>query len=460
MQAEITVIGGGPGGYVAAIRAAQQGKDVVLVEAEAVGGVCLNHGCIPTKVLKRSAEAVKNIDRSNSFGIEVENYTLNFDRMMERKNRIVDRLTGGVDYLLDKHGVKVVEGEGIITSSRQVTVKNRKDEKKINTSNIIIATGSEPLIPDIVGIDQANVLTSREFLQLDKIPDTLAVVGGGYIGVEFASIFSQLGSQVTLIEMLPEILPTMDADLSSKAEETLKKELDDVLTEAKVEKIISAADNKGRVELVLDKDENLNVEKVLMATGRKANVPEIAENLNVNFDDEGNIQTNEYLQTGEDNIYAIGDVIGNYQLAHVASREGIIAVSNILGKTKKMDYKVVPSVVFSLPEIASVGLTESEAVKKYEIEVGTFPYQANGKALAEEEKEGFVKVISDEHWDEILGIHIYGKGASDLIGEAAVALQLECTSEELAGTIHAHPTLAEMVMEAAEDVEGLAIHKP
>ncbi len=456
MQADVTVIGGGPGGYVAAIRAAQKGASVVLVEDEDVGGVCLNHGCIPTKALKRSAETVREIKRSGDIGVEVDNFAINFSKMADRKDRIVRRLTGGVEHLLKTNGVETINGEGQITQNKEVLVRNDEGNAKIESEHIIISTGSKPLLPGFADLKKEGIVTSRELLQTGTLPDSLAVVGGGYIGVEFASIFSELGVEVHLIEMLPGLMPNMDQDLSDSIEDVLSEKLVTLATETTVESIAGEGEN---LVLNLSNEENLTVQKVLMATGREPNPPVISDKLNINFDEQGAIKTNRYLQTDEDNIYAIGDVNGKYQLAHVASHEGLTAVANIFDQQEKMNYDSVPAVVFSSPEISSVGMTEKEAEKKTEIEVGRFPYRANGKALADEESDGFVKVIADKKWDEILGIHVFGHRASTMIAEGSLALKLECTSAELAKTIHAHPTLPEMIMEAAEDVKGAAIHK-
>ncbi len=460
MNAEVAVIGAGPGGYVAAIRAAQLGKDVVVIEKEDIGGICLNHGCIPTKALKRSAEAVHNIERARSFGIQINDYEIDFQNMMRRKDSIVRRLTGGIEYLLEENDIKVIKGKARLEADNRVFVEGGEEDISIEAEDIIIATGSKPLIPPIEGTELEGVMTSRELLQIDEIPEKLAVVGGGYIGVEFASIFSELGSEVYLIEMLPGLLPNMDHDLSQNIEKAFSRELEEVYTDTTVERIEETGEDDEGLRVELSDEDSLHVDTLLMATGRTPTPPEISEDLEIIIGENGEIDTDEKMRTGEDNIYAIGDVTGDYMLAHAASQEGIVAAACTAGRDKNMDYEVVPAVVFSTPEIASVGMTESEAEKKTEIAVGEFPYQANGKALAERERKGFVKVIADEETDEILGIHICGLGASSLIGEGAAALSLDSTAGDLADTIHAHPTLPETIMEAAEDVHGISIHKP
>ena len=457
MKKDLVIIGSGPGGYVAAVRAAQKGLDVALVEKNSLGGVCLNWGCIPTKALYKNALAVKEVENSEEMGIKIDDYQLDFAQMQQRKSQVVNRLTGGVDYLLNNHGVEVIKGVGKITEQDTVQVENGTEKKEIRAENIIIATGSEPILPPIDGIESSRVLTSKELLGIEEIPEELAIIGGGVIGVEFASIFSTLGSKVYIVEMMDQLLPNMDRELANK----LKKELVDQGIEVRTKtEVTEIKELSSQLTIKTASSGEITAEKALAAVGRKPLLPEINDKLKVVTNDQGQIEVDDYLETSTDNIYAIGDVIGNYQLAHVASQEGIVAVKNILGEKEEMDYKVVPSAVFSLPEVASVGLTEKEARQRYDIKVGKFPYNANGKALALGAEEGFVKIITDKKWDEILGVHILGYDASTLVSEGGLALKLEATAEELADTIHAHPTLPEIVMEAAEDVNGLSIHKP
>ncbi|HHU64116.1 MAG TPA: dihydrolipoyl dehydrogenase [Clostridiales bacterium] len=455
MNTDITIIGSGPGGYVAAIRAAQLGADVVLIEKEKIGGVCLNCGCIPTKSLYRNALFVKDLKNSTHLCVDVDNFKINFQQMIKRKDNIVNRLAMGVKQLLKTNGVKVIHGIGSIIDKNKVLVNTGDGEKIINTNNIIIATGATTVIPPIKGLEGEGILTSTEMLSLTELPTEIAIIGGGVIGVEFASIFSTFGSKVTIIEKMANILPEMDNEVSEALKNELVKKGIAVNTRTELQEVKG---EKDKLRLITTGGE-LVVDKVLVSVGRKPLLPDINSNVGINITSTGAIEVNSKMQTNVPNIYAIGDVNGNYQLAHVASAEGIVAANNIMGKEEEMDYKVVPNVVFSLPEVASVGLTESKARERTRIKVGTFPYSANGKALSMGEETGFIKVIADKYLNEILGVHIFGYDASNLIAEAALGMKLEVTADEVAKTIHAHPTVSEIMMEACQDIDSKAIHK-
>lgn len=451
---DVVIIGGGPGGYVAAIKAGQLGAKVALIEKEVVGGICLNHGCIPTKALIKSAKVYETLKKSTDFGVKAENITFDWNKIVERKNTIVNQLTNGVSFLLKKNKVEVIQGYGEIVNKNQVKV----DNKILDTKNIIIATGSSAIMPPIPGAQEAFdnkiLLTSKELLKIDKFPKSLTIVGGGVIGIEFASIFSTLGSKVTIIEKLPTILANMDEEIQVAYTKKLKKDGINILTDAAVTKI-----NKNITTYELNgKEETVNSEVILMAVGTRANSVAF-DHLKLNKD-RANIVTNEYLQTSIPNIYAIGDVNGKYMLAHVASHEGIIAVEHMLNKqTQPMDYTKIPACVYGSPEIASIGLTEQEAKERnLKYKVSKVPLAAIGKALADGEKEGFIKLIIDEKYLEIIGVHIYAYQATELISEYSLAMIAEATAYELSQAIHPHPTLSELTLEAALGAIDKPIH--
>ena len=451
---DITVLGGGPGGYVAAIKAAQMGKSVLLIEKEVVGGICLNHGCIPTKALLKNAKVYKQLLHAKDYGIIIDgSMSYDWSLMMKRKNLVVKRLTTGVSGLLKKNGVTVVSGFGKVLSPNKIEV----DGEIYETKDLIIATGASPIIPPIPGLKDAYenkiAVTSRELLAIDDAPKSLVVIGGGVIGVEFATIFSSLGSKVTIIEKMDGILPMMDDDIRDTYAKILKREGIDIFTSAEVVKV-----HGTQVTYKLDGNEVMvQADKVLVSVGMKPNLSGLeALNLKMN---RNAIETNEKLETSIKHVYAIGDVNGKYMLAHVASAEGLIAVENILGNERIMHYDRVPNAVYGSPEIASIGLTEKEVKEKgLHYKVSTFPLQASGKALADNEKDGFIKIIVNEQYKEILGAHILAYNASDLIAEIGVTIELEGTAYELAHTIHPHPTLSEIVMEAAHGAIDKPIH--
>jgi len=452
---DIAIIGGGPGGYVAAIKAAQLGAKVVVFEKDSLGGVCLNRGCIPTKALLKSVKALKMIKKSAAFaieGIDPQNIKVNVSKLQERKKGIVTQLTTGVAGLLRVDGVKVVKGNAQMDTAGIIEV----DGTTYQAKNVIIATGSKPRLIPIPGIGSPCVITSNKALSIKDIPSQIVILGGGVIGVEFALIFHELGAQVAIVEMMDRILPTIDEELALEMSNVMQKSGIKIYTGSKATEI-------KQNSLIFEKDgEKLEIqgEKVLVSVGRTPTYEGInVEKLGINTE-KGAIITDETLRTNIPNIYAIGDVNGKWMLAHKASAEGIVAVENILGRLAKMDYKVIPQCVYSFPEIASVGLTESEARKKYnnKIKVGKFPFMANGKALIEDETTGFIKVIADEKYMEILGVHIIGPVATDMISEAALAMKLECTADELAEVIHPHPTISESMLEAFHATVHKAIH--
>ncbi|HHT24787.1 MAG TPA: dihydrolipoyl dehydrogenase [Clostridiaceae bacterium] len=455
---DIVIIGGGPGGYPAAIYAKRKGLKVALIEKNIIGGTCLNVGCIPTKSLLQSANLYKEFANSDLFGISAENVSFDWAKVVGRKDEVVQGLTSGVSMLLGFHGVDVYSGYGMIVDKNTVKVKS-EEETLLTTEYIIIATGSKPTVVPVPGHSLEGVITSNEALSLDKLPKSLVVVGGGVIGVELAYVFNAFGVEVTIIEMLPNILMGQDEDAAGIVKSSLQSKGVDIFTSAKLTSIEKAASGL-EVNFETDSEQhNLIADQVLMATGRKPNL-EIVEESSLDFNcEKTGIVVDEYLRTNIPNIYAIGDVTGKIMLAHVATHQALTAVNNILGNTEKMTYDIVPSCIYLHPELASVGLTEKEAIKsKGEVLVGKFNFGGNGKAKILNQSEGFVKIICDKKYQEILGVHIVGPTATELIAEAVLAMELECTAEELAKAIHAHPTLSESVMESAQNLMGYSIH--
>jgi len=420
----------------------------------------LNWGCIPTKALVSTAELLNHLQRAGEFGIQVKDYSIDFPAIMKRKDLITQRLSSGVGQLMKANQVRVARGEGQIVEPGKVEVTNTAGEKElIKTKNIIIATGSKVMRLPIPGIDSEGVITSDEALSLSELPSRMLIIGGGVVGIEFAGIFKALGVEVTVVEMLPRILLPIDEEIAFRLTQLLKRKGIEILTDSKVKEIKKNHQNLEVLISTSDGEKKLETEKVLLAAGR---IPELGnidvQRLGIELDGKA-IKVDEKMRTNIPGIYAVGDVVGRIMLAHVASREGIVAVENISGRETLMDYKVVPNCVFSMPEVASVGLTEEEARKENNnIKVSKFPFMANGKALGMGETEGMVKIIADGDTLEILGVHILGAHASDLIAEGTLAMSMEATAFEIINTIHAHPTLAEAIAEAAEGIVGKPIH--
>ncbi|MEW9673633.1 dihydrolipoyl dehydrogenase [Ammoniphilus sp. 3BR4] len=467
---DLVVLGGGTGGYVAAIRASQLGMKVAVVEKDKLGGTCLHRGCIPSKALLRSAEVYHTMTRSAEFGIEAADISVNFLKMQERKQKIVDQLHQGVQYLMKKGHITVFHGEGRVMGpsifspqAGTVAVTRPDGESEILVPKfLLLATGSRPRLLPGMEVDGRYVLTSDEALQLDQLPKSVIVVGGGVIGIEWASLLSDLGVEVQIVEFADRILPSEDADISKEMTRLLKKRKIQIHTGARVLPETMLKD-EGMVYIQAEKKGQsieLKAEKLLLSVGRVANVENIGiENTEVKVE-RGVIQVKDRFQTAEPHIYAIGDVIGGLQLAHVASHEGMIAVEHMAGRNPHpVDYDKVPKVTYSRPEIASVGFTEEEARQKgLNVKTGVFPFKAIGKALIHGESDGFVKIIADEKTGDLLGVHMIGPHVSDLIAEGALARVLDATPWEIAHTIHPHPSLSEIMGEAALAVDGKAIH--
>ncbi len=460
---DVCVIGTGPGGYVAAIRGAQLGLKVAVVEREELGGVCLNRGCIPTKAMLRSADLLTTFMHSADFGILAENVRVDYAKVLARKDKVVKQLVGGVASLLESNGVQVIRGSGRLVERRKVLITGA-NEAAISAKNVIIATGSEPASLPIKGASGSGVIDSDGALELREVPQSMLVIGGGAVGAEWANIFGAFGSQVTLVEMLPTLLPLEDEDMGRALARSLSRRGITVHTDAKLEEISDGDDGKkvGTLTLKDGKQERVAADMVLIGVGRKPNTEGLGlDDVGVKTDRRGFVEIDDHLRTSVPNVYAIGDVSGKQLLAHLASHQGITAMETIAGQDKTMDYKAVPSCTFTHPEVATVGLSEREARDKgYDVRVGKFPLAASGRAMTYGDTDGLVKVVADGKYGELLGVHIIGPSASDMIPEAVLGIRLEATLEDITGTIHAHPTMAESVMEAAWAASGAALHLP
>jgi dihydrolipoamide dehydrogenase len=459
---DVVVIGGGPGGYVAAIRAAQLGGKVALVEKAELGGVCLNRGCIPTKAMLASAYVYDVIARrSSEFGIDVKEVSLDYTKVVQRRDRIVKTLVSGVGFLMRRYNVQVVRGTAKLASRNEVEVEMQDGSKQIlRGRNIIIATGSTPSTLAIPGLDGDNVWDSDGALAATEVPSSLLIIGGGYIGVEWSYIFSKLGCNVTVVELTPEILPSTDKEVAAELRKALEKDGVKILTNSTV-KNVEHRNGKELVTVISGSlEQQIEVEKILVAVGRKPASEGLGlESVGV-ATEQGRILVNDKMQTNVPGIYAIGDVVGGALLAHKASEEGVVAAENCMGRESKMHYHAIPGCIYTTPEVATVGLTEEVAKNRgIEYKVGKFFFRPNGKALGIGETTGFVKFIADAKYGEILGCHMIGPHVTDLIQEVVVAINSEATIETIARSIHAHPTLSEVVREAALDVNGESLHK-
>lgn len=456
---KITVIGGGPGGYEAAIAAAKKGAEVVLIEKDKVGGTCLNRGCIPTKALLASYEVYETVLESEDFGIHVNGeVNVDYAGIIARKNKVTGSLVKGIQYLLEKNGVTRMDGFGkmIDKNTIEVTMADGSVET-VKTDYVILATGSVPICPGMFKYDGKRVITSDEILDMTEAPKSLILVGGGVIGCEIGQFLAKMGTEITVVEMLPQILPTMDEDVAKQLARQFKKEKIKMILGDGIAEVNVNADN---VDVKLQSGKALQAEYILVAIGRMPFTKGAGlENVGVEVTERGRVKVNEYLQTTVDNIYAIGDLLDTAMLAHVASKEGLIAVDNIMGKKIIPTYHAVPGCVYTNPEIASVGLTEADCVKQgIAYKTGTFDFKGLGKAQASGKIAGFVKVITDEK-DVIIGAAIVGAHATDMLQVLTMATQMKLTAKEVGDCIFPHPTMSEAIMEALHDVHGVSIHK-
>ncbi|WP_338777022.1 dihydrolipoyl dehydrogenase [Metabacillus sp. FJAT-52054] len=467
---DLVIVGGGTGGYVAAIRASQLGLKTAIVEKGLLGGTCLHAGCIPSKALLRSAEVFAQTKKSEEFGVSVSGVELNFPRVQERKQGIVDQLHKGVQHLMKQGKIDVYEGLGRILGPSifspmpgtiSVEMNNGTENEMLIPKNVIVATGSRPRSLPGLEIDGDTVLTSDDALKLESLPDSMIIVGGGVIGIEWASMLSDFGVHITVIEYADRILPLEDAEISKEMQRLLKKKGVNIVTGAKVLPETLKKENGVFVEAEKNgSNQSFEASKMLVSVGRQANVEGIGlENTDIQVE-KGFIKVNSYMQTKESHIYAIGDVNGGLQLAHVASHEGILAVEHIANQNPHpIDYSLVSKCIYSTPEAASVGYTEEEAKEKgYNVKTGKFSFRAIGKALVYGESDGFVKIVADKDTDDLLGVHMIGPHVTDMISEAGLARVLDATPWEIGRTIHPHPTLSEAIGEAALAVDGKAIH--
>ena len=455
---KLTIIGGGVGGYPAAIRAARMGAEVTLIEKDALGGTCLNWGCIPTKALLQSAGVVHTMKNSAHFGINCKGYEINFEAVMNRKNAVVSQLTRGVEGLLGSKKVKVIKGTASFVDSK--TLQIAETGEKVQGDKILIASGSKPGKIPIEGIDGPSVMDSTQVLAMNALPKSVVVIGGGVIGVEFAQFLNAMGTTVTIIEMLPNLIPGADKEIAQLLEKLIAKSGVKVITKAAVKSIANKKTESTVTYTVADKTETVSAEKIILTVGRKPDFSLLnVDKVGIKHE-KGAIIVNSFMETNVPGIYAAGDVIGGIMLAHLASAEGECAVKNALGHREAMRYRAVPACIYTSPEVGSVGLSEEQAKESHDIQVGRFPFRGNGKALVLNEVEGMVKIISDKKYGEVLGVHIIGPHATDLIAESVLGMNMEMTAEDLANAIHPHPTISEAVMEAAMALTGGPIHMP
>jgi len=458
-QYDVVIIGSGPGGYVAGIRAGQLGMKVAVVEKDPfIGGTCTHRGCIPTKALLENADIYDKVQKAKEFGVTVGDVRLDFKAGQDRKQAVVDKNAKGIEFLFKKNKVERISGFGKLVDKNTIDV----DGKQIKAKNIILAMGSVPKDLPHIKADGKRIINSDHILQLTEVPKSLLVIGAGAVGCEFASIFSRFGAKTTIVEVMPQLLPIEDEEIAKEFTRLMKKKGIDVFTEAKVD-ACEVTENGVKTTITFKgKQQTIETDLVLSATGRRAVTENCGlEKTKVKLDQRGMVEVDQFMRTAEPNIYAIGDIVPTPALAHVASAEGILAIEHMKGlEVRPLQYDHVPNCTYTEPEVASVGLTEKKAKERgYDVKVGKFPFTANSKARILGEAGGLVKIVADKKYDEFLGLHIVGPRATELIVEGCTALELEATAESIAKTIHAHPTLSEAMMEAAEDVLGHSIHQ-
>jgi dihydrolipoamide dehydrogenase len=464
---DVAVLGGGPGGYVAAIRAAQLGLKVAVIEREAMGGVCANWGCIPTKVLLRNAEIIELFQDAKTYGVQIDNMRVDYGAAHKRSRDVSTRMVRGVDFLMKKNQVTVITGEGTLVDANTIHVENRSEERTVTASYIIVATGAKPrALPGLVP-DGRKIYTYRQLLDVQIVPKTMLVIGSGAIGMEFSYVFHAYGAQVTVLEALPRILPNEDAEVSAEMVRSFNRLGIKTLAGVKVE---SASVGDDGVTLTVATESGVQTMKadwVLVSAGIIPNTSGIGvDKVGVALDQRGYITVDAHMQTNLPSVYAIGDITGKLGLAHVASAQGVVAaesIAAIMGKYKghivKLNYDAIPRCTYTHPQVASMGLTEAQAVEKgYEIKVSKFPFRANGKSLALNNVDGFIKLIADAKYGEILGVHAIGPDVTELLPEFVLAKSAELTPEQIAAAVHAHPTMSEALLEALHGIDGLPIH--
>ena len=458
MNYDIIIIGGGPGGYVAGIRASQLGKKVAIVESTHLGGVCLNWGCIPTKALLQNAHILENIKEAKKFGVTIPEYSVDWKKGIKRSRNVSKRLNKGIEYLLKKNNIDYIPAKGKLLNKNTVETEDKNGKtNQITSKYIIIATGARSKYFPGMEPDGNHIITSKEAIVLDEQPKSIIIIGAGAIGVEFAHFFNSYGTHVIIIESLPQILPVEDEDISKELASIMKKKKIDIRLNTLVKNI---SKDKSGVKIETKDGEIVKAEKAMIAVGVQGNIEDIGlEDCNIKIEN-GWIKTDGYMKTTTDNIYAIGDVAGPPWLAHVASAEGIVAVENICGlEPQAMKYDNIPVCTYCTPEVASVGLTEKQAIDQgFEIKIGKFPFRALGKSLATAKTDGFTKIIYEAKYGEMLGCHIIGSEATNLISEAVIARTLETTHLDVLHCIHPHPTLSEAILEATADALDEAIH--
>lgn len=449
---DIAVIGGGPGGYVAALHAALLGKKVALIESDHLGGTCLNRGCIPSKTLLKHAEIIESLEKAKEWGIETGELRLSLEKMKKRKDDVINRLRSGIASLMKQGKVDVWKGKGIMQTNNKVKVLLDKSEELLEADKIILATGATPVVPPIPGLDKVPFETSDSIFDIKEIPESIAIIGGGVIGVEFACIFASLNSKVSIIEMADRLVPSEDIEASRLLEKMLKKKGIEILTSTKVQQVKKIGE-KTTIVCTDKKEKEIVVETnyLNICVGRKPNLSAIGD---LSFEMAGPyIKVNEKMETNIPYVYAVGDVVGGYQLAHVASAEGMVAASNASGEADKIDYHVIPRCIYTLPEIASVGLSEAEAKEKgLKVHTEKFDFAANGKSLAAGDTTGFTKVVYEEKYGEIIGVTMVGTHVTEMISEASAFMYLEGTIEEAAKMIHPHPSVTETFYEVAQNI--------
>jgi len=457
MDFEIAILGGGPAGYVAAVRASQLGASVALIEEKEIGGVCLNRGCIPTKALLKAGEAFQVIKKSKEYGIECSIQNINWEVAVERKNRVVKNLNAGLEQMLQAKGITIIKGRGIVENKNRLIVRTEDKSVEVNCNKLILTTGARPMMLNIEGIDLEGVFTSNEAINLKDLPGSMMIVGGGVIGLEFASMLNSLGVKITIVELLDRILPNEDEEVAAELQKIMKRRGISFKLSASVNKIEKTAEG---LNVTYTTDDKMNIQlcdKVLIAAGRKLN-SDIFENLSLEIKN-GAVVVNESMETNRKGVYAAGDIVGGKLVAHLAFMEGKTAAENALGIHSKVNYMAVPACVYTNPEVASVGFTENGARQAgIDVKVGRFNFRNNGRALTLGEREGFVKIVVDQE-NTIIGGQILGFNSSELISEITLAITLKAKADILANMIHPHPGLSEAIWEACLDAIGFPIHK-